>query len=92
MTLGVRQATPLSPKSFMKPAMISLASGGCSEFGSKPLSGWAGRFLKFSSGRPRITRASCTYQHSSPMSCPGQSPSRKMRKPTETMRRPVMPP
>src|ERR1700678_1497700 len=42
ITLGRRQATPLLPKSRMEPAMISLASGECSEVGSSPESGRAG--------------------------------------------------
>ena len=35
ITLGTRQPMPLSPKMVIEPAISSLPSGGCSEFGSR---------------------------------------------------------
>ncbi len=48
-TLGKRQANGPSPNSSIPPAMISLASGGCSEFGSAP----SGEFAYGTPGRRR---------------------------------------
>ena len=53
--------------SFVKKCKTDACEGKAVSKDGKPLSGAAGRFLSIT-GKPRITRASCTYQHSSPMS------------------------
>ena len=58
-TLGRRHAIGPSPNSSIPPAMISLASGGCSEFGSVPSGEFA--YGAPAGGRIRsITRAALT--------------------------------
>ncbi len=74
-TLGARTAASRLPKIRRLAAMISLASGGCSLFGS--MNAWMGaRMCDGLTGNPAMFRAAWTYQDSSPMLLPGTSPSR----------------